>query len=261
MITFTQIPVRQEHLAATLHMPDPAAGRVPVVVCCHGLTGSRIGTCYRFVRLARRLAAENIGCLRFDFRGCGESEGEFESLTADRLVEDLLAVLSEVTRLPRCDSARIGIVGSSFGAFTTSLASDRINGLRGTVFWAPVAYPRRIIEQELTEPARALLRQQGWLEHHGHRLRAAFFDEMPDIDAPAKLANRRKPLLIYHGTGDRQVPFEHGLAFKTAQSNAGATVKLHELALDDHGMRTVDANETILDGSVAWLRRHLQSPV
>lgn len=256
-MTLTQITVGQEQLAATLHLPDPATGRVPVVICCHGLTGSRVGSCYRFVRLARRLALENSACLRFDFRGCGESEGEFETLTAERLVEDLLAVLSDVTRQPWCDGDRVGIVGSSFGAFTTSLASDRIDGLRCAVFWAPVANPRRIIEEEMSEPAWALLRRQGWLEHHGHRLGRAFFEGMPAVDAPAKLANCAKPLLIYHGTGDRQVPFEHGMAYKAALSRAGATVELHELALDDHGMRSVDANELILDGSIAWFRKHL----
>lgn len=258
MQTFLQIPVGRENLATMLHLPAPAEGRFPVVVCCHGLTGSRIGTCYRFVRLARRLAREGIACVRFDFRGCGESDGEFETLTAKRLVEDLLAVLSRIGSITQCDARRIGIVGSSFGAFTASLASDRIDGLRCIVFWAPVAHPRQLVEQQMSPPAWDLLRRQGWLEHQGHRLGAAFFDGLPDTDAPAALAVHPKPLLIYHGRGDRQVPFEHGLAYKTALSSAGAEVVLHELELDDHGMRSVAANDAILDGTVTWFRRFLQ---
>ena len=79
MQTYLDVAVGEEKLAVCLHMPQRSrpGKSVPVVVCCHGLTGTRVGTCYRFVTLARELARHHIACLRFDFRGCGASDGLF----------------------------------------------------------------------------------------------------------------------------------------------------------------------------------------
>ena len=254
--THISIPAGNETLSAFLTMP-PGDGSAPLVVTCHGLTGTRVGTCYRFVRLARRLATEGIACLRFDFRGCGESDGRFENLSPPRLIEDLLAVLDAARDRVGVDPTRLGLVGSSFGAFTIASASDRVRNLKCAVFWAPVADARKLVDRDMNQTAWQLLRRQGWLDHNGHRLGAAFFDNLPDADGPSILASRACPLLVYHGAGERQVPIEHGRAYERAIESAGVEASLHELDVEDHGMRSVAANDAILDGTVAWLRRFL----
>ena len=64
--------------------------------------------------------------------------------------------------------------------------------------------------------------------------------------------------MILQGGGDELVPIEHGRAYESAFKKSGTDVVLRELDASDHGMRTVAANETILDGTVAWFRRFLQ---
>jgi pimeloyl-ACP methyl ester carboxylesterase len=259
MQKFLEIPVGRDRLAASLHWPeqDPSGFGAPVAICCHGLTGTRIGSCFRFVTLARRLLAENIACLRFDFRGCGESDGEFQDLCVPTLVEDLRAAISAVGELPNCNANRIGIVASSFGAFTTSQIAVEIAALRCMVFWAPVADAKPLIEREMTDAAWELLRKQGWIEHFGHRLGAAFFDDLPKTPAPDLLARCGRPLLIYHGEGDKWVSADNSRAYEQTCSKAGMNVQLVLLDSDDHAMRSVAANETILDGTVEWLKRFL----
>jgi dipeptidyl aminopeptidase/acylaminoacyl peptidase len=159
--------------------------------------------------------------------------------------------------LPGVDAARVGIVGSSFGAYTASRVSDRIAGLRCCVFLAPVADPHALIERDMSPEAWALLRKQGWLEHHGQRLGADFFDTLPREDVPAKLARNGRPLLIYHGREDRQVPLEQGRAYESAMHSAGATVELHAIETSDHGMRGVTHTEMIIAGAAEWLTRFL----
>ncbi|MFQ5424279.1 MAG: alpha/beta hydrolase family protein [Phycisphaerae bacterium] len=254
------ISVGEERLAACLHAPSSrAAGEPsPLVICCHGLTGTRVGTCYRFVRLARRLEQVGIACLRFDFRGCGESGGRFCDVTADRLVDDLLAVITAAGDTAGCDVGRLGLVGSSFGAFTVAWASERVAGPRAAVFWAPVADPRPLADREMNDDARALLRRQGWLDHHGMPLGEGFLTGLPETDGPSVFARRPCPLLIFHGRGDELVPIEHGRAYESAFKKTGMDVSFREMDASDHGMRTVTANETILDGTVAWFRRFLE---
>ncbi len=256
-----EITVGKERMAAVLELPEAPERRppraCPIVICCHGLTGTRIGTCYRFVRLARRLTACGIGCLRFDFRGCGESDGEFVDVTAPRLVEDVRAVVAAVERAPGCDASRIGIAASSFGAFTTALAAGQVEGLRCLVFWALVADPRAIIDRDMTAEAWDFLGRHGWIDHRGLRMGRSFVEGIPHVNAAAELARSARPLLIFHGRGDRHIPISQAEAYRDAMIAAGGEARLEALPLDDHAMRGVAANEEIVEESVAWLRRYL----
>ena len=259
MQTFLEIPVGQQKLAACLHRPAPGRSMTaaPVVLCCHGLTGTRIGSCYRFVEIARRLAQQNMACLRFDFRGCGESEGRFIDVRAATLLEDLHAAIAAVDHLPGCDPMRLGIAASSFGAFTTSLAASDIIALKCLSFIAPVADPRALINRDMNQNAWSFLREHGWVEHFGLRLGAGFIDTLPQATGPEVLAKSPRPLLIFHGNGDRHVPAEQGRAYEAAVRAANVEVRFDSIEADDHGMRSVPANDKIIGDTVAWMRRFL----
>lgn len=257
MLTFLEIPVRGQKLIASLHRPA-AAGPAPLVICCHGLTGTRTGTGYRLVALSRRLEAEGIATLRFDFRGCGESDGRFEEVTSDSLLEDLLAVVAHAPRIDGIDASRLALVASSFGAYTASRAAGQIPALKCLVFLAPVADPMAVIRRDMTEPAWAFLRKHGWIEHFGLRMGAAFIDTIPAEDIPARLARAGRPVLIFHGTGDRHIPIEQGRAYESAIRTADGVAEFVAIDSQDHGMKTVAGTAKILDASVEWLRTHLR---
>ena len=53
--------------------------------------------------------------LRFDMRGCGDSEGERGRLICLEQVADAQAALTYLQTRPEVDGARIGVLGSSFG--------------------------------------------------------------------------------------------------------------------------------------------------
>ena len=54
--------------------------------------------------------------LRFDMRGCGDSEGESGRIICLEQVEDTKSALAFLAGRPEIDANRIGIMGSSFGA-------------------------------------------------------------------------------------------------------------------------------------------------
>ncbi len=254
-----EIPSGDGHLAASLHTPEPGryAVAAPVVICAHGLTGTRVGSCYRFVRLARRLVDINIACLRIDFRGCGESSGQFLEVTPARLVEDLHAAVGALGRAAGCDPTRLGIVASSFGAYTTALAIDQLDAVRSLVFWAPVAFPRHLVDRDMTPPAWAFLDKHGWIDHFGMRMGRGFIDGLTESNAPARLAATPRPLLVMHGRGDKHVPFDQGQAYIVAMRAADGNSTMIEIDADDHGMRSVVNNDRLLEETVTWCRRFL----
>jgi uncharacterized protein len=53
--------------------------------------------------------------LRFDMRGCGQSEGEFGRVICLEQVEDLKNAVTYLAGHPAVDPGRIGVIGSSFG--------------------------------------------------------------------------------------------------------------------------------------------------
>ncbi|MFQ6078580.1 MAG: serine aminopeptidase domain-containing protein, partial [Thermodesulfobacteriota bacterium] len=72
-------------IAGMLHLPD--VERPPCVIASHGLLSNKDSE--KYISLGDRFSRKGIALLRFDFRGCGESEGKIsESTVSDRL-EDL----------------------------------------------------------------------------------------------------------------------------------------------------------------------------
>ncbi len=258
--TFHLISRADKRIAATIFAPvgDQSAEPCPAVICAHGLIGSRSGSCYRFARLGRRLSEHGIACVTFDFRGCGESDGEFIDVTCERLEADLRAVVDWTTRREEIDPARIGLCGSSFGAFTAARASRHIPGLKALVFWAGVASPKRLFDRAMNADAWKLLGEQGWLDHRGMPLGHKFFSLAPeDDDGPEALAQSGCPTLLFHASGDQEVPMEHSQAYEAALRKAKIEARLEVLDLPDHGMRNVESNRRILEETVQWFIQRL----
>ena len=72
---------RSGHVLRGIVTLPEGEGPRPFVVHLHGFGGSLSGHKYMYTNMARALAREGIGCARFDFFGCGESDGEFGETT------------------------------------------------------------------------------------------------------------------------------------------------------------------------------------
>ena len=77
---------------------------------------SRDGERGLLARLAEALAAQGVASLRVDPRGCGGSEGAWESTTLFTKVDDARDMLSAIRGHPQLDLRRTGIVGHGEGA-------------------------------------------------------------------------------------------------------------------------------------------------
>ena len=102
-------------LSGVLHIPDGHDGTpLPAFIVCHGFVGSKDESHAQIQ--AEMMEAFGYVALRFDFRCCGESEGERAQVRCLDQVADARNALSWLGQRREVDAAKIGITGHSFGA-------------------------------------------------------------------------------------------------------------------------------------------------
>jgi dipeptidyl aminopeptidase/acylaminoacyl peptidase len=101
-------------LDGVLHWPDKRDRPLPTFLVFHGFGGNKEGL--GGLASARMLQKLGYATLRFDFRGCGKSEGPRGRTICLEQVEDAKNALGFLAKQPGVDGKRIGVIGHSFGA-------------------------------------------------------------------------------------------------------------------------------------------------
>ncbi|MER3499963.1 MAG: hypothetical protein IMHGJWDQ_000435 [Candidatus Fervidibacter sp.] len=250
---FVQFRVEGQTVYGMLHLPD-REGKVPAVALCHGFTGNRIEAHRLFVKMARCLATNGIAALRFDFRGCGESEGDFEQVTVSSEITDALAALDFLRKQPEIDPERIGLIGLSLGGCVATCAAARDGRVRALVLWAAVATLRDLFEGRMDSTTRDLLTKQGWLDFGGWKVTKAFYEDAAQIDPLREALRYDGAVLIVHGGNDPVVPVDHAHRYHSAFQY---TKRLHIIPDADHTFARLTWEEEVMQVTLEWLQTHL----
>lgn len=102
-------------LEGVLALPDDPPRRCPAAVVCHphpALGGTMDNTVV--TSICRALASVGIASLRFNFRGVGQSQGEFTNGELEG--DDVSGALESLKHWPGIDGRRLAVAGYSFGA-------------------------------------------------------------------------------------------------------------------------------------------------
>ena len=250
-----------EVLRGALHLPaEVSRGRrkVPAVLMCHGLTGHRIEAHRLFVKASRAFAAAGIASLRFDFRGSGESDGDFEEMTVSGEVSDALAALDWLARRRVVDRHRLGILGLSLGGMVTALVLSRTERFRSAALWSAAA---RIPWTEVLTPAQVRRwRRRGYLNLDGMNLGWTFLEDLGRHDPLAAIARSSVPVLVVHGAEDRVLPVTQAREFEQALRQRPADagdVEVFIVPGADHTYSRRDWEGAVIARTVDWFRRTL----
>jgi len=124
--------VQGSRLWGTLDLPPAGRGIRPIgVVMLNSDDGCRLGPHRLWVRLAAHLCAKGFACLRFDYRGCGDSEGPEGPPPGDVGLTDALAAERVIRR--RVGVTATVLVGICYGAEIALLAGRCRETVRGVV--------------------------------------------------------------------------------------------------------------------------------
>ena len=212
MESFASLRVGGQRVYGMLHLPDeePAGGTGhPSVLILHGYTGNRGGDHRLLPLLSRYLMGLGIASLRIDFRGSGESEGDFSEMTVSRELEDAAAAFDHLRSYPGLDPQRAMLLGFSMGGMVAALAAPQVRPHR-LALWAP-ALPElwlRLLPGGYLPPV--VTDQGGW------PVGREFLTEMARLRPLEAAASWGGPARVFHGDADTSVPPEMGVRYARA---------------------------------------------
>jgi alpha/beta superfamily hydrolase len=121
-------------LYSMLHLPDGGA-RGHGFVFCPPSFGERTKSYRVPVTFARLLARQGFAVCRFDYRGEGDSDGDFEDATLETRIADIAAAAEFLAA--RTGVRHVHLFGLRLGATLAAMAAQR-TGAASLILWAPV---------------------------------------------------------------------------------------------------------------------------
>jgi len=248
-----------EKIAGMLHVPEKTPA--PAIILCHGFTGQRIESHRLFVYAAREFCRKGFVALRFDFRGSGESEGLFESMTVSREVEDLENALDWIIGRNDVLKDLVGVVGLSLGGVVSLLTAARDKRIKVVCTWSSPADLRALessAKEVFGEANFNKLIMKDFIDlPSGDRIGKNFLLDMLEkdvLEAVAKLSPR--PLLIVHGTKDPMVPFSHSEKLFDAAKEPKEKFVVEGA---DHTFNRWEWQWLVIDNTVGFFERRFKS--
>ncbi len=260
-----------QRLVATLHCP-PAQAEAGIILL-HGWAGYRGGPHQMFIKLGRQAARAGFWCLRFDFRGRGDSEGDPRSASLSTMMADAqraAAVLAE-----RCGPLRLALVGDCSGSEVAIGAGPLIPAVERLVLWSapPVAADREqmhrakrasVVSTYLRkalrlETWRRLLRREIRLDRVRRTLRTGGLGEGElgqasdgEIDWLGRFLRFPGRVLFIYGGNDPTTPacLQH---YEELTARAGRPFETHLVPGANHAFYSLAWEQEVIDTTLQWL--------
>ncbi|MCB2149695.1 MAG: alpha/beta hydrolase, partial [Deltaproteobacteria bacterium] len=214
-------------LSGVLHLPNHEP--VAVVVGCHGLMADKNSP--KQIELAHGCTAIGMAYFRFDHRGCGDSQGDFEiDTTLENRGCDLMAAVGAINRAFG-KNMPIGLFGSSLGG---TVCLSRVRSLSPFAL-VTLAAPVQNRSIHLPENSPESLKN----EILKNRLTFNIATHMTSIHH----------ILIIHGSSDETVPVDNA---QTIYRMAGDPKKLMILEGGDHRISNIAHQKTFIKTAVRW---------
>ncbi len=189
--------------------------------------------------IAQALAGSGLLVLRYDDRGCGASEGEFDKARFSDLVADVEAAVAYLRG--RGDVGTIGLVGHGEGALAACLVAAKDGAIKSVVLLAP---PATTLDEAALARSERSLREQGTKEDilrrmvdeqrkqfdgikastgdfqtiDERRIFVGWIRERFTLDPREALAKVQAPVLICAGGKDRELTAAQAQALRGARA-------------------------------------------
>ncbi|HUK82459.1 MAG TPA: alpha/beta fold hydrolase [Verrucomicrobiae bacterium] len=242
-----------QQIVGMLHLPE-GRGRFPAALLLHGFTGTKVEAHRMYVKLSRALAEHGIASLRFDYRGSGDSAGNFEDMTIRSELADALSAIKLLAHHRRVNSRRLALIGLSMGGAVASQVAARERArVKSLVLWAPVAEGAGILDELSTPDAVSALAETGITDHEGNLVGVQFIRQFAEMKPLREITKCKCPVLIVHGSKDQTVPVHHADLYERALRSPRRIVKKVIITGADHTFNKHVWESRAISETVDWL--------
>ena len=210
------------------------------IIICHGFKTSKES----HAEACRKLCEEGFKILAFDFRGRGESEGNFEEMLIKHNVEDLKVAIDFV-------NSSVGVFGSSYGGMIAILQAAKDNRIKALVLRSPVTDFNKVYNGDLVKS----IKERGYFEYKpGKFYPKKFVEDALKYNVFEEIKKVRAPILIFHGKKDTITPIE---CTKKLFKNVNEPKEF--IALDKAGHHfTESEKDELLNKEILWFKKWLR---
>ncbi|MFB5192855.1 alpha/beta hydrolase family protein [Alicyclobacillus fastidiosus] len=208
------------------HVPDTAvANPVPAVILFHGFTGTKLEPHRFFLKISRALEERGIASFRFDFMGSGESDGNFEDMTASMEIRDAKAIFEMVRNDERILPDQISLLGLSMGGYVAGIVAGELkDAVNKLILLAPAGNLRDIVQAAAAE--NGVTDDVPYFDQGGNLVGRCLYDDVMQIDGLERAKPFPGPVLLVHGTADGVVPYQVSEAYRAKVFGERATLCL-----------------------------------
>ena len=239
---------RGQRLAGVLHVPKKKAERA--IVMAHGFAYDKDED-GEFITAAREFCEYGFAVLRFDFEGCGESEGDFASTISDE-VDDLRCAME---LMKSKGYKKVGVLAASFGGVIALLASAK-EGIDTLVLWNPVIYPAKMSSVESYSKDRGKIKK-GIILKKGDRkaaiIKKSFVDDLKKTKPLSIAPKVKSKTIIIQGDADTHVDYRD--TWELFKRIEGAKIEIIKGA--EHGFHDKENSKLVTEISLGWFQEYL----
>jgi len=247
MYKSVELNVQGRLLRGVVRAPD-TGGPFPTVIFYHGFTVDKVGMQRLHELFARRLVEEGFACVRFDFYGLGESDGDFVEMTLGKELEEAKAIYAWSSEQDFCAKGKLYITGHSQGGLICSLIAPVVKP-PAMVMWSPALtqyYGASLRTRTMKGPT-----SRGW-DIDGLELSREFIEEIRKMDLRGMAKGYNGQTLLIHGVQDELVPVDVVYEY---QDIYGDSMKLVLIDEADHQFKSLAWKKSVYDHSVDFLKK------
>ena len=227
-------------ISAIIHKPKL---KQPFVVFCHGFKGNKLGSYNLYVTMARELAKQGIGSVRFDFQGSGDSAGKFEDISIKQELNDLDAICKYIRRQGYCSS--VALLGHSLGGTVAALYAAKCQ--LPAVLLAPAVDRSKALDRYRAEDR--VKEVKGFYIVDGWRVNKKFLTDSLELYSTAH--EIKSAVLLIQGTLDKSCSFEDSQKFFSGLAGRKKWITLEG---SDHLFSNPSHREQIIREATKWLK-------
>ena len=181
------------------------------IVLCHPIGQEYIYSYQAYALLSNTLANKGFPSVRFDYTGCGNSEGEISEVNIKVWLENIARSVHEIRK--KCGVTDIILTGARFGAAIASIYLREKHNINGLVLWNPILYGDKYLTELKKDHKKWLSGSfskikhevKGGIESQGFFIPDSLAEEIKKINLLQAIPEKKVKLLLIDNPDDKYV--------------------------------------------------------